>query len=328
MKVVSLFSGSGGLDLGFIRSGAQIIWANDIDPNSVKTYIQNIGDHIVQGDIRQFGEKDLPDADVVIGGFPCLGFTISKGKTRTVNDPNNFLYQEYLRIVKYVMPKYFLIENVPGMIKGEDFKKFFKKMIQDFMNTGYVVKYQILRASDYGVPQLRERVIIVGARNDIKFHFNFPKPTHSKDGFIRLDNFHLEKWVTLKEAIGDLLENYDERIPNHVGTRYKVVLDGFQGNRPLDWDKPSPTIIGRSIHPHPNLKRRLTIRENARIQSFPDDFVFYGSIISQYRQVGNAVPPILAFRLAQEMMKALGEEPRKFNRSEWKLPYVHRIPEV
>jgi len=328
MKVLSLFSGVGGLDYGFIKSGANIIWANDIDPYSVKTYTENIGDHIVQGDIKKFREKDIPDVDVVIGGFPCLGFTSSKGKNRSILDPNNFLYLEYLRIVKYVMPKYFLIENVPGMIKGKDFKKFFEIMIQDFINTGYVVKYQVLNAANYGVPQKRERVIIVGVRNDIKYRFEFPRPTHSSKIFQELDGNHLDTWVTLKEAIVDLPENFDGRIPNHIGTTYKVVLDGYQGNRPLDWNEPSYTIMGRSIHPHPNLKRRISIREAARIQSFPDDFIFFGSLTSQYRQVGNAVPPILAFRLGQQMMKALGEEPRKFNRREWKLPYVYKIPEI
>lgn len=335
MKVVSLFSGAGGLDLGFVRSGAQIIWANDIDPDSVKTYAENVGDHIVLGDIEKIKESDVPDADAIIGGFPCLGFTVAKGKSRTVLDPHNFLYLEFLRITKYVRPKYFLIENVPGMIRGKDFKNFFEKMIQDFVDSGYTIKYKVLRAADYGVPQTRDRVIIVGARNDIEYHFEFPDPTHSGKAVLRIDDNHLQPWVTLKEAIGDLPQNYDERIPNHAGTKHKVKINGYVGNRVLYWDKPSPTIMGRGsrtggpvIHPHPSLKRRLSVRETARIQSFPDNFIFFGSISSQYAQVGNAVPPLLAFRLGQQMMRALGEKPRKFDRKEWKLPWVHRIPEI
>ena len=142
-------------------------------------------------------------------------------------------------------------------------------------------------------------------------------------------------WITLKEAIGDLPEEYNENIPNHVGTKHRVKINGYLGNRILEWDKPSPTITGRGsrtggpvIHPHPNLKRRLSVRECARTQTFPDDFIFYGSVSSQYAQVGNAVPPLLAFRLGQQMMRALNEEPRRFNRREWKLPWVQKIPEV
>jgi len=199
MKAVSLFSGAGGLDLGFIRSGTQIVWANDIDPDSVKTYIANIGDHIILGDIRKIKETDIPDADVVIGGFPCLGFTIAKGKLRTTTDPHNFLYLEYLRIVKYVKPEYFLIENVPGMVQRKDFKIFFEKMIHDFVVAGYNVKYKILMAADYGVPQKRKRIIIVGGSNDIEFRFIFPNPTHSNS--LERNNGILQPWVTLKEAI-------------------------------------------------------------------------------------------------------------------------------
>ena len=272
MKIISLFSGAGGLDLGFVKAGGNIIWANDYDKDAVKTYMQNIGEHIILGDIRNISENDVPNGDAVIGGFPCLGFTVARGKVRKVDDPHNFLYLEFLRITKKVMPKYFLIENVPGMTAGEEFKKFFQKMIDDFTEAGYTVKYKILNAADYGVPQIRRRVIIVGARKDEEYRFTFPEPSYSKFPEVTLGGKRLEKWITLKEAIGDLPESYDSKIPNHVGTAHKVKINGYVGNRPLSWDAPSPTIMGRGsktggpvIPPHPSLKRRLSVRETARI---------------------------------------------------------------
>ena len=336
--MISLFSGAGGLDYGFKKAGFKIVWANDIDKDAAETYRRNLEDHIVCNDIRLIKPEEIPDADMVIGGFPCLGFTVARGKYRTPFDENNFLYLEFLRILQAKQTEFFLIENVPGMIKGERFRRLFKKMLKDFENIGYRVKYRELNAADYGVPQIRRRIIILGVRNDIKTELRYPEPTHSENPMKTIEGKKLFPWITLREAIGDLpLEGCRHPIncdvPNHYGTRHKVKINNYLGNRPLKWDRPSPTILGRGsrtggpvIHPHPNLHRRLTVRECARLQSFPDDYIFFGSPSSQYAQVGNAVPPLMAFRIAQALLRSVGKEPRKFKPSEWKLPWVEKIP--
>lgn len=297
--MISLFSGCGGLDLGFIRAGFDIVFANDIDKEACESYRKNIGSHIVCKDIYTLSADEIPSADILIGGFPCLGFTIANGKNRDLNSHYNALYLEYARVLKVKQPKYFLVENVAGIQSGKGFKEnFYEKILPTFQNCGYVVKYSILNASDFGVPQNRKRVIIIGQRNDINKGIDFPKPLPQKP-------------KTLRDAIGDLPLDYDENIPNHTGSRHKIKITGYIGNRILSWDKPAPTITGRGsrgggavIHPHPNLHRRLSVRECARIQSFSDDFIFCGSNGAAYAQIGNAVPPLMSYFIANEFKKA------------------------
>lgn len=320
MKVISLFSGAGGLDIGFFKAGCKIIWANDIDGDSCETYSSYLGNHIKCEDICDINPKDVPDGDIVIGGFPCLGFTVAN-INRKVSDKGNMLYHEFLKFLKEKETKYFLVENVPGIRKGLNFKDNFSRMIKEFRNAGkigYYVKTETLNSANFGVPQKRRRVIILGTRKDIPDRIVHPNPTHAK-----------ENWIKIKDAISDLPLEPTGEIPNHVGTKHKVRINGYVGNRPLFWDKPSPTIMGRGsrtggpvIHPHPERTRRLTVRECARLQSFPDDVIFSGSISSQYAQVGNAVPCLMAFRIAQKIMRDSGERPKKFKASEWKLPWV------
>jgi len=335
MKVVSLFSGAGGLDLGFVKAGAKIIWANDIDKDSVTTYIKNIDKSITLGDIRKIDKSNIPECDVLIGGFPCLGYTIAKGKDRTINDPHNLLYLEYLEVLKKIKPTAFLIENVAGILQGKEFQITFEKMLREFYNAGYYHKYKILHSADYGVPQKRKRVVIIGSRKDKKISINFPKTTHEKSNNDSFIISNLANWITLREAIGDLRELFSKEDSEHVGSKHVVKINGYVGNRKLDWDKPAPTITGRGsrtggpvIHPHPNLKRRLSIKECKRIQSFPDDFIFHGSISSAYAQIGNAVPPLLSFRIAQEFLIAFKEKPKKFEMNEWGLPWKEKIPQI
>lgn len=299
--VISLFSGCGGLDLGFHKAGFNIVFANDFDKEACESYKNNIGNHILCKDIYNLKDDEVPNADILIGGFPCLGFTVANGKNRNIDSKYNALYLEYARILNAKQPKYFLVENVAGIQSGEVFKKnFHENILPTFEKCGYRLKYKLLIASDYGVPQNRKRIIILGCRNDIKKEVEYP-------------TFKIEKPKTLRDAIGDLPEDYDDKIPNHIGSSHKVKINGYVGNRVLDWDKPSPTITGRGsrsggavIHPHPNLKRRLTVRECARIQSFPDSFVFYGPIGANYAQIGNAVPPLMSFYIANEFRKVFG----------------------
>jgi len=320
MNVISLFAGCGGLDLGFIKAGANILWANDIDKDATQTYKNNIGNHIICNDIYNVDVNDIPNnIDVIIGGFPCLGFTIAKGKSRNINDKYNFLYKEYIRVLKNKMPKYFLIENVPGMRSGKEFNAFFEKMINEFEEVGYRTKYKTMLSSDYGVPQNRKRVIIIGTKNTIEIEPNFPEPTH------------LNNHLTIKDAIFDLPKEYSETVANHQGSKHKVKINQYVGNRKLDWDKPSPTITGRGsrtggavIHPHPNCHRRLSVRECARIQTFPDNFIFSGSNGAGFAHIGNAVPPILSFHIAKEFIKVMNNKKIDFNKSDWELPWLKK----
>lgn len=299
MKVVSLFSGAGGLDLGFKMAGHEIIWANDLYGDAVETYKKNLGDHIVCEDISKVNEDEIPDCDIVIGGFPCQGFSVANTK-RHVNDERNELYKQLIRIIKSKNPKFFLAENVKGLTnlaKGE----VFKMILSDFTELGYHVKYKILNAADYGVPQTRQRVIIVGVRNDINWEYVYPDPTHSQKG-----DLGLPKWVSVSEALAPIPDpDKPNNILNHTYSKYKLNINGYIGHRLLDPDKPAPTVTARGdnkggvvIHPHPNGQRRMSCRELATIQSFPMGFEFFGNNSSIYRQIGNAVPPLLGYAVA------------------------------
>jgi DNA (cytosine-5)-methyltransferase 1 len=317
MKVISLFCGCGGMDLGFIKAGHEIVWANDNDEDSCKTYARNLRHKPICKNIEDVKSSEIPDGDIVIGGFPCQGFSIAN-IYRKEEDKRNTLYLQLLRVIRDKKPKYFIAENVMGLcsIGGyestEDKKnhkgKVLKTIIKELENAhkiGYHVEFKVLTATDYGVPQIRRRVILLGTRKDIEPIFTHPNPTHSKDG-----SNGLPIWKTLREALEGIPEEPSHEIPNHFGTSHKVKINGHMGNRETQWDDPSPTIVGRGggtggpvIIPHPNLKRRMTVRETARIQCFPDDFIFEGAITSQFRQIGNAVPWLLAYHVAKMLPK-------------------------
>lgn len=308
MKVVSLFSGAGGLDLGFKMAGHEIIWANDLYGDAVETYKKNLGNHIVCEDIRKVNEDEIPDCDIVIGGFPCQGFSVANTK-RHINDERNELYKQLIRIIKSKNPKFFLAENVKGitnLAKGE----VFKMILADFTELGYHVKYKILNAADYGVPQTRQRVFIVGVRSDVNWEYLYPEPTHSQNG-----DLILPKWVSVSEALASIPDpDKPNSILNHTYSKYKLNINGYLGHRLLDPDKPAPTVTARGdnkggvvIHPHPNGQRRMSCRELATIQSFPMEFEFFGTNSSIYRQIGNAVPPLLGYAVASVFNDYTGE---------------------
>lgn len=174
-KVLSLFSGAGGMDLGFIKAGFNVVWANDFFEEAVDTYKLNIGDHIVHGDITEIDGDQMPDdVDIVIGGFPCQGFSVANTR-RSTDDKRNFLYKEMLRVIKEKKPAFFLAENVKGIL-SLDGGKVFKMIKGDFENLGYKVDAHVLNSAEYGVPQARERVVIMG--NRINIDNPFPKKTH------------------------------------------------------------------------------------------------------------------------------------------------------
>jgi len=303
-RIVSLFAGCGGLDYGFHRNeNFTHVLVNDFDQEACDTYERNFGIKPLCADVKCL--VDIPDCDLLLGGFPCQGFSMAN-LHRAPEDERNQLYLEILRILNLKRPSYFLLENVKGLTtmggydSDEDKKsgkgRILKGILADLTACGYKVKFKLFAIKHFNVPQKRERVIIVGVRNDIDFDPSWPSPSN--------------KVITLRDAIGDLPLEYNPEI-QHVGTKHKCTVTGYLGNRELVWDEPSPTITGRGggtggpvIHNHPSLKRRLTVRECARIQTFPDNFVFSGSISSMYRQLGNAVPCEFSVFLAKMMQDA------------------------
>lgn len=308
MRVVSLFSGAGGLDLGFIQAGHTIVWANDLYEDAVQTYRKNIGDHIVCKNIIEVDANDIPDCDIIIGGFPCQGFSVANIK-RNELDERNALYRELVRVIREKKPKFFLAENVKGLLSFSN-GKVFEMIIKDFEELGYKVKYKLLNAADFGVPQKRERVVIVGVRNDIDFNFSFPQPTHSETG----EN-DTSLWVGVGTALAGLPDpDQPNNILNHEYSKYKLTFNGYIGHREIDPLKPAPTVTARGddrggvvvLH-HPSNQRRMSCRELATVQGFPIDFDFYGKRSSIYRQIANAVPSPMAKAVAEQFNAYKGE---------------------
>ncbi|HEX2763028.1 MAG TPA: DNA cytosine methyltransferase [Allosphingosinicella sp.] len=307
MRIVSLFSGAGGLDLGLIQAGHQIVWANDFDSDAVATYKANIGAEIALADITQVPSSTIPKCDVVVGGFPCQGFS-QANMLRFVEDERNRLYREFLRVVQDKQPLYFLAENVRGILSLAGGQAI-QKIESDFADAGYRVKKKLFNIADYGVPQLRRRVIIAGTRKDLPewLDYFFPEASHADPA--KSEVLGLKPWVTISQALADIPEPEDAHyLKNHVCSLYKVTNRNFTGHRRTDPDKPSPTILARGngkggvcAIQHPRNHRRMSIREQAIIQTFPVDFEFVGKLNSAYRQVGNAVPVRFGWHLGTQL---------------------------
>ncbi|WP_267523819.1 DNA cytosine methyltransferase [Campylobacter sp. MG1] len=349
ITVVELFSGIGGLSYGFAKNNKfKILLANDIELDMVKAYKLNHPKiNTLQADIKNLNKdvfKNYFDCnvDVIIGGPPCQSYS-TLGKRQ--NDDRAKLFLEYARVINILKPKLFMFENVCGVLSMDN-GNVFNNIKTTFQELGYKLSYKILNAVNFGVPQNRERVILVGVKNNI--NFNFPTETHGKD--------NNKKIVTLAEAIGDLeqiksgetglkfIKKADNEFLNFVRTTnvltehksplnnkklieiMQTLKDGEDKNslpehlKPssgynntyakLWWDKPSTTITRNFACPsssrciHPRDSRALSIREGARLQSFPDDYKFYGSDGTKRLQIGNAVPPLLSIALAREVEKA------------------------
>jgi DNA (cytosine-5)-methyltransferase 1 len=310
-KVISLFTGCGGLDLGFrggfnflgkkySKNNFEIIWANDIDENACETFKKYFKHDIVCGDIRNIlqnknkSSQALPDkADIVVGGFPCQDFSHA-GKRKGFDSLRGTLYRSMMEVVKRTKPSLFIAENVKGLLtmnKGAAIRK----IVKDFESLGYNVVYKLLTAADYGVPQIRERVVIVGTLKNKLPMFEHPEAILSKIN-----------WVSLKKALGDLENLKEGEAPNHFWSKAKK--NKGQGNSTVSADKPGPTMRTEhhgNIEWHWNDKRRLSAREAARIQSFPDDFIFLPSTSAAYKQIGNAVPPVMGWHVARSVQQFL-----------------------
>ena len=303
ISVISLFSGCGGMDLGIIggfeflgkeykKTGFDIIWANEINASACETYKQNIGDHIVVGDINDTIDSMPDNADVVIGGFPCQDISIN-GKMLGVNGARSSLYTYIVRAVEKIHPKVFIAENVGGLLLKQN-EYSLNKILSDFNSLGYDISYQLYNAADYGVPQTRERVFIVGTQKGLT-KFTPPMPTH-------------EIPITAKEALNDLECREKDKHFSHIWSLAKV--SGEQGNRQLIAERPGYTIRAEchgNIQFHYSLTRRISMREAARIQSFPDTFLFASGLRETERQIGNAVPPVLAWHVANAVKNVIEE---------------------
>lgn len=328
-KILSLFSGCGGLDYGFHLAGYQTIWANDINPWAAKTFRRNIGDVISEEnieDIDPWKDKSIPDCDLIIGGFPCQDFSVAGKQTGLDSDRGN-LYKNFLRFIDAKRPKAFVAENVKGLLTANGGKAI-KQMIEGFGNigTGYMVKIQLYNFAGYGVPQLRERVIIVGIRLDLGFNFRHPKPTHGPKGKIpyfttgeALIGVESVKYNNEHQRIADKTRKLLEKIPeggnfNDIPKDDPLRVTGMYSliYRRIKRDEPAKTIIaaggGGTWGYHFPEPRPLTNRERARLQSFDDDFIFEGSIAEVRRQIGNAVPPKGVVLLAEKLLPLFAGE--------------------
>ncbi len=323
LTYIDLFSGAGGFSLGFDNKGFQNVFSIDIEPSFCETYKYNFPSHnLIQKDICEVTDSELKylkeynEIDAIIGGPPCQGFSIAGNIGRKfIDDPRNRLFKEFVRVVKVIKPKFFVMENVARLYTHKKGKTR-EEIISDFEKLGYTVACKILNSADYGVPQVRKRVIFIGTKNNQDILF--PEK-------------EIDKYVTVKDAISvypKLKSGEESSIPNHIAmshseqmlNKMSFVTDGGNRNeipvqiRPKSGDvrkyikyasnKPSVCVTGdmRKIF-HYEQNRALTVRELAKLQSFPDDFIFKGNRISQQQQVGNSVPPKMAEAIAKVIIK-------------------------
>ena len=348
MKVASFFSGAGGLDKGFEKAGFEVIWANEYDKSIWETFQLNFPHTILdKRSITQVDAKDVPNVDGIGGGPPCQSWS-EAGAGRGINDKRGQLFYDYIRILKDKQPKFFLAENVAGILHPKHSDSF-SNIIKEFENSGYLVSYKLLNVNDYDVPQDRLRLIIIGYHKSLNKKFEFPKTSSKKP--------------KLKDAIFDLQLAKPAKVGNKANdekdlsfVNHEYMTGGFSTmymsrNRVRGWDEPSFTIQagGRHAPLHPQapkmlfieqnkrifvpekaeLYRRLSVRECARIQTFPDDFVFkYQNIADGYKMIGNAVPVNFAYCLAKQIYEDLKENKIDFPKIEIKAKPTQKQKEV
>ncbi len=369
---MDLFSGCGGLTKGFCMAGIKSIFATDIDENCEKTFTRNFPEtpflckditEIEKDEVAKLTNGVIPD--IIIGGPPCQGFSLAnKRRNKIKDDPRNKLFYGFVKFINWYSPKAFVMENVKGLLsmqKGE----VIKTIIEEFTNAGecgYNVACKVLKASDYGVPQNRERVILIGFRKDLNIKPQHPEP-YNQDHLITVDEaisdlpqieagqgVEIQDYLTEPQnAYQQLMRTNSKQVQNHIAMkhsarlieRFKAIKPGqdlldvwethgalkrgaptekstikfHQNNKRLFGDQPAPTVAAsfQSNFVHPHLNRNFTAREDARLQSFPDDFVFEGMRtkmswekgLSQYQQIGNAVPVLLAKAIAISIVNQL-----------------------
>lgn len=341
---IDIFSGAGGLSLGAINAGLNISCAIESDNYSALTFKKNHPNvNVIQKDIRlvMSSETKINNPFIIFGGPPCQGFSTSNQQTRNLDNKNNSLFKEFVRFVKELLPEWFLFENVEGIISFNNGKTV-QEIKQSFEELGYLVNYEVLVASDYGVPQNRNRFFMVGNRKGIDFAF--PEKNIAKISVIDaikdlpvLENGQMEHALpyngdaseygkTLRRDSEFSLQNYVSRnkdyvierynyikpgenwraIPEHLMQNYKIKNNCHSGiYKRLDPNKPSVVISNyrKNMLIHPSQNRGLSVREAARIQSFPDEFVFEGTLMHIQQQIGNAVPPLLAETIFKKIIE-------------------------
>lgn len=331
-RLISLFSGCGGLDLGFKKAGYNIVWANDFDSDAQAVYSLNLGE-IDKRDILTVGEDEVPDCDILTAGFPCQPFS-NAGNRKGVHDSRGMLYKECLRIIEQKMPKVIVFENVKGLlstkyIDGRNLADVIVEDLSTMSGIGYNVVHRLVNASDYGVPQNRQRVLFVGIRKDLDITFTFPEKQSKKNLTLRhildipQDARNNVDWGFAPQAL-EMISYIPEGgswkdVPyEHLAPRFQRIRDDMKKYhspnfyRRFSRDEICGTITA-SAQPencgiiHPTNNRRYTVREIARIQTFPDDFIFLTdtakNITAMYKVIGNAVPVELARVIASAIMK-------------------------
>ena len=316
LKVASLFCGCGGTDVGLLgnfdflgkhyaSNNMEIVYANDIDDNACRIFEENFGIKPDNRDIRQINSNELPDFDILTGGFPCQSFSIiaQNPKRLGVKDDRGKLFFEMCRILRDKQPKCFIAENVKGLLTANQ-KSAFPLIMEEFKNSGYDVKHMVLNSANYGVPQKRERVIIVGFRKDLKIDFTFPNQVITDE-----DLFEPLKKV-IENTVDEKYFFSDRAVEGMMKKREKM-----NKGRAQDIEKPCNTVGAHlakvslnSTDPVlmlENRYRRFTPREVARIQSFPEKFELVGSESVQYRALGNAIPPVMIWYVANTVKNFL-----------------------
>ncbi len=371
MNTIDLFSGCGGLTLGFAWAGFKSILASDIDENCQKTFATNFPQvPFLCGDLSDFTKDDFDaiiegqDVDVIIGGPPCQGFSLAnKRRNKISEDPRNKLFYQFVKTINWYNPKAFVMENVKGLLSMQH-GDVIRTIVDAFTHAGregYNVRFKVLKSVEYGVPQLRERVIIIGIRNDLDIVPEFPHtsvfvPVTVDDAISDLPQINAGEGEEVQQYPMVPQNDYQRFmrarssvVRNHIAMkhtprlieRFKAIKQGqnlldvwedhgavkrgdpskkseikfSQNNLRLFGNKPAPTIAAsfQSNFVHPTLNRNFTAREGARLQSFPDDFIFEGMRtkmswekgLSQYQQIGNAVPPLMAYKIAEQLKETL-----------------------
>ena len=317
LKVASLFCGCGGSDLGLIGGFAylhkeyaelpfEIVYALDFDKWAVDTYNKNFRHPAVCEDIMQVDFNKLPDVDIMIGGFPCQSFS-TVNPTKDTNDARANLYKQIVRFLQIKRPQYFICENVKGLLtlkKGE----IIKKIITEFKSVGYNVQYQLMKAVEFGIPQRRERVFIIGVRNDMEYNYQFPKAVNTEAHAVPLSS--VIDTLEISESKYYFSERAVQGMKNAKNNMKRGLWQDLNGPCLTITSHLAKTSINSRdplllVNPEKELYRRFTPREAARIQSFPDTFVLNDSEAKSYKQIGNAIPPVLMWYIANNLAKAV-----------------------
>lgn len=316
LKVASLFCGCGGTDVGLLgnfdflgkhyaSNNMEIVYANDIDDNACKIFEENFGLKPDNRDIRQVSSSELPDFDILTGGFPCQSFSIiaQNPKRLGVKDDRGKLFFEMCRILKDKQPKCFIAENVKGLLTANQ-KSAFPLILEEFTNSGYDVKYMVLNSANFGVPQKRERVIMVGFRKDLNIDFSFPAQTIKDEKLYEplkkvIENSVDEKYYFSEKAVAGMMKKREKMNKGRVQDIEKPCNTVGAHLAKVSLNSTDPVLFNG------NRYRRFTPREVARIQSFPEQFSLVGTEAAQYRALGNAIPPVMIWYVANKVKNSL-----------------------